>query len=274
VGPAELDPGGENVTVRKWFIAAALAFGVALPATAAEKKTEYTFGTLRTAPAADARAQAEKWLQTTGNMDPTAFDKLWASEDLSVFDRVVETLKLGSPEAAKLLAEAKNADKSAPKEVPALFKDEKQNTFFRANLALSYAKALCSARVYEEALGTLKTVAPEQVVDPSAYLFHKAVAEHGLTKKKEAISSIIRLLDDVMDAPDRYKMLATIMFIDMQGWKAEDKDLGNIAKLMDNSERRLGLGRGGPETQEIQKKIVFRLDELIKEKENQAKGGS
>src|SRR5262249_39023726 len=152
VGPAELDPGGENVTVRKWFIAAALGLGVALPATAAEKKTEYTFGTLRTAAAPDARAQAEKWLQSTGNMDPTAFDRLWASEDLSVFDRVVETFKLGSPDAAKLLAEARNADKNAPKEVPALFKDEKQNAFFRANLALSYAKALCSARVYEEAL--------------------------------------------------------------------------------------------------------------------------
>jgi hypothetical protein len=69
-------------------------------------------------------------------------------------------------------------------------------------------------------------------------------------------------------------MLATIMFIDMQGWKAEERDLGNISKLMDNVERRLGLSRGGPETQEIQKKIVFRLDELIKEKENQAKSGS
>ena len=42
---------------------------------------------------------------------------------------------------------------------------------------------------------------------------------------------------------------------------------------MDNSERRLDLNRPGKVTQDIQKKIVFRLDELIKEKENQAKGG-
>ena len=40
---------------------------------------------------------------------------------------------------------------------------------------------------------------------------------------------------------------------------------------MDNSGRRLELARGGPKTQDIQKKIVFRLDEKIKELEAQAK---
>jgi hypothetical protein len=43
---------------------------------------------------------------------------------------------------------------------------------------------------------------------------------------------------------------------------------------MDNSERRLSQARGGKITQDIQKKIVFRLDELIKELEQQAKGGA
>jgi hypothetical protein len=41
---------------------------------------------------------------------------------------------------------------------------------------------------------------------------------------------------------------------------------------MDNIERRLDLSRGGPTTQEIQKKVVRRLDEMIKELENQASG--
>jgi hypothetical protein len=43
---------------------------------------------------------------------------------------------------------------------------------------------------------------------------------------------------------------------------------------MDNSGRRLDLARGGKETQDIQKKIIFSLDEKIKEMENQAKGNS
>ncbi len=75
------------------------------------------------------------------------------------------------------------------------------------------------------------------------------------------------------DAPDRYKMVATLMFFDMQGWRKDEKDLSNIAKLMDNSGRRLEIARAGKQTQEIQKKIVFRLDEVIKELENQAKSG-
>ena len=62
------------------------------------------------------------------------------------------------------------------------------------------------------------------------------------------------------------------MLVDMLSWKKDEKDLSNIVKLMDNSERRLDLSRPGKITQDIQKKIVFRLDELIKEKENQCQG--
>ena len=60
------------------------------------------------------------------------------------------------------------------------------------------------------------------------------------------------------------------MALDMVAWK--DKDLGSIARKMDNIERRLDLSRGGPKTQKLQKEVVARLDELIKEMENQSKG--
>ena len=66
-------------------------------------------------------------------------------------------------------------------------------------------------------------------------------------------------------------MVATLMFFEMQNWSPDPKDLTNIERLMDNSGRRLELARGGEKTQDIQKKIVFRLDELIKELENQNK---
>ena len=92
-------------------------------------------------------------------------------------------------------------------------------------------------------------------------------------RKEAATSSIVKLLDDVADAPDRYKMVATLMFFEMQNWSPDPKDLPNIERLMDNSGRRLELARGGEKTQDIQKKIVFRLDELIKELENKNKPG-
>src|SRR5436189_79973 len=93
-------------------------------------------------------------------------------------------LVLGSPAAAQ-----------APKKAP------REPVFFRANLALAYAKALSNRRVYEEALDALKTVKAEQLVDPAAYFFHKAVAEHALILKDDASRSIARLLDEVPEAP-------------------------------------------------------------------------
>jgi hypothetical protein len=137
---------------------------------------------------------------------------------------------------------------------------------------LVFAQRISHRRVYEEALEALKLVQPEDVVDPSAYLFHKAVAEHALILKEEASRTILRLIDDVADAPDRYKTVASLMLLDLQSWRNDEKDLLQISKLMDNSGRRLDLARGGPKTQEIQKKIIFRLDEIIKELENQCNG--
>jgi hypothetical protein len=269
------------VSLRTWLPGPLVAAGVAVilcgPTRAAESKPAvYTFGTLK-APTADAaRAQAQAWLDQAGKADEasrTAFQAIWGQEERSVLDRVADTLALGSPDAAKLLTDARDAAAPAPKEIPALLRDAKQAPFLRNNLALAYAKALAGKRVHEEALEALRAAVPEQVVDPAAYYFHKAVAEHALVQKKDAVYSIARLLDDVSEAPERYKMVATLMFVDMQGWKDEEKDLANIARLMDNIERRLDLSRGGPKTQEIQKKVVFRLDELIKEIENQCKNG-
>src|SRR5207244_3226322 len=106
----------------------------------------------------------------------------------------------------------------------------------------------------EEALESLKVVKVEAVVDPGVYLFYRAVAEHALMMRKEADDSIIRLLDDAADAPDRYKMVAALMHFDMLTWK--EKDLGWIARKMDNIERRLDLSRGGKTTQDMQKQVV------------------
>src|SRR5207302_9654593 len=102
------------------------------------------------------------------------------------------------------------------------------------------------------------------------YLFHRAVAEHALLLKDQANRTIVRLLDDVAEVPDRYKMVAVLIALDMQSWR--EKDLGEIARKMDNIERRLELARGGPQTQKIQKEVVARLDELIKQLENQKSG--
>ncbi len=265
------------MSLRNSTLAAALLVGTAMPALADTKATPiYTFSTLK-APAAEAvRARAEAWLAEVGKIDPAmrqAFDTIWSSPERPLLDRCVDSLVLALPDAAKAIADARDPSTPAPKELPTFILDPKLNIFVKSNLALAYARSLSAKRVYEEALESLRVAVPEEVCDPAAYYFHKAVAEHAMVQKVAAITSISRLIDDVADAPERYRMVAVLMFMDMQQWKDEEKDLENIARLMDNIERRLDQARGGPKTQELQKKVIFRLDEVIKEIENQIKNG-
>jgi len=237
----------------------------------AEKQNLATFGALEPPDAKAVRADAEAWAAKAdlSAVKMKKFQTIWASKDLVLSDRVVNSLLLNDA-ASQLMADARDPLTPAPTVVPAVIADAKQPLFFRANLAVAYAKALSNRRIYEEALSTLKTVKPEEVVDPAVYLFHRAVAEHAMLLKEEAVRSITRLLDDVADVPERYKAVGALMLLDMLTWR--EKDLNWIARKMDNSGRRLQLARGGPVTQKIQKDIVSRLDELIKEMENKAKG--
>jgi hypothetical protein len=236
-------------------------------------KEESSFGALRSVDPGEAQKQAEAWLKSAGKTDADSLEKFkeaWAG-DRPLLDKVSATLVLGSPEAAKLLAEARDPDAPAPTEVPALLRDARKPAFFRANLTLAYARALTTRKVYEEALEAFAAVKPEEVADPGSYLFHKAVCEHALMLKDRADGSIDRLLVDVVDAPERYRMVAALMHFDMLTW--QDKDLGWVARKMDNIQRRLDLQRGGKKTQRIQKEVLVRLDEMIKEMENKQKGG-
>jgi hypothetical protein len=242
----------------------------AKPAEGKKKDKEAaSFGTLERMPADAAKGKAAEWLKEVNKTDAATlaqFETVWKS-DKSLLEKVTDTFALGNPDAARLLTEAADPTAPPPTAVPALLKDVKQPVFFRANLTLGYAKALSGKRVFEEALDALKTVRVEQVVDPGAFLFYKAVAEHALIRREDASRTILRLLDDVTDAPERYKMVAALMHFDMLTWR--DKDLGWVARMMNNIERRLDLYRGGPITQDMQKKVVLELDRMIKEMEDQ-----
>jgi hypothetical protein len=266
--------------IRKLLAAAALSTGLvvanATPVSAADPAKPaptFSFSTLKSATPEAAKAKSEAWLKSVGKFDQTAFDKVWADENRTILDRTADSLALGNTEAAAILANVRKVEAPAPATTPGFLTDAKSDNFFRTNVALAFAKAAASKKVYEEALEALNAATPESAVDPSALYFFKAVAEHATMRKEAASSSIIRLLDDVTDAPDRYKMVATLMFFEMQRWSPDPKDLSNIERLMDNSGRRLELARAGEKTQDIQKKIVFRLDELIKELENKNKPG-
>jgi len=260
---------------RYWLAALALSLLIGGQAVFAKEKI-VSFGALEAASPEAARAMAMAWLKEAGKTDQATmrkFEAIWKQEDRTVLDGVADSLALGNAEAARLLAEARDPNSPPAIKVPDILRDAKQPLFFRANLGLAYARALSNRRVHEEALETLRIFQPEQV-SPSAYLFHRAVCEHALLLRPEATRTISRLLEDSLTSPERYKTVSALMLLDMQTWK--EKDLGAIARKMENIERRLDLARGGPVTQKLQKEVVMRLDELIKELENKAKkqGGS
>jgi len=257
------------------------AFGVTAHAAdrSTSKKDTYTFGTLQAPAEIKVRLDAANWLKETGKYDSNrqAFDSLWAdSNKISLLDKVSGTFALGDAAAAKLLADAKNPLSPAPTSLPDVLQNNKKSLFFRANLALAYSKALVNRKVFEESLETMKLFKAEQVIDPASFLFFKAVAEHGLLLKKEANETIARLLDDVPTAPERYKMVASLMLYDMLAWQDRNvlDKLATIGRKMDNIQRRLALERGGKKTQKQQKDVVVRLDELIKEIENMSNSDS
>ena len=238
----------------------------------AADKAPRRFGALEAQTSEAVQTRARAWLKDAVKGDAAKlqrFDAIWKQEDRTVLDRLAQTFALGNADAARLLAEARNPLSPPPIQVPALLRDKKQPEFFRANLALAYARALSSRRIHEEALETLRLFNPEQVIDPASYLFHRAVCEHSMLLKKDAASSVVRLLNQAIDSPERYKTVGALMLLDMQAWK--DKDLGDVARKMGNIERRLELARGGPHTQKLQKEVILRLDELIKRLENKAK---
>ncbi len=253
--------------------------GGSLIAADVENKATPAFGVLSSAAPDAVKAQALDWLKSVGKTDDAsvkAFSAVW-SADRPTLDKLGETFALGDADAAKLLADARNLDAAAPQEAPALLSDGKQSPFFRANFALVYAKALAERHIYEQALDTLKNVKAEQTVDPATYFFTEAVSEHALIMKDQALESIDHLLADVSDAPRRYRTVGALMVFDMMNWKDGGQDVASrldpLTRKMKAVKDRLDLERGGEKTQKMEKEIVFRLDEVIKELENQQKNG-
>lgn len=258
----------------RYLLTIAVAAALGLGSVSANELTRPTrFGALEGATADAAKTQAAAWLKSTGKAGDlqAQFDAIWTGNGTPL-DKVLRTFELGNADAAKLMANARDLGTPAPTAVPAILKDANQTAFFKNNLALGYARALSQRSVHEESLEVLKLTTAETVIDPAAYLFHKAIGEHAILDKGAAIVTINRLLDDVANSPERYRTVAALMALDIHTW--QEKDLGSIARKMKSVERRLDLARGGPNTQRIQKDIVARLDEMIKELENKSKQDS
>jgi hypothetical protein len=229
--------------------------------------------------ASEAQTQALQWVAERGVHDKDLLEQIarqWVFEDstvpaIEVFQRVVATLKLADPEVAKLMDACQDASPVAawPREL--LPQSDAMSNFAKQHLRLFVGRFLAQRQLYEEALEVLAAVDPKQVVDPACLLFQRAICEHQLLRKADALKSINMLLNNTQAVPERYKAVATLMHADLEQLK--DASLGEVAKKMSDVERRLNLGRPGERTQKVEEEIVEALDEIIKKLEEQQSGG-
>jgi hypothetical protein len=227
----------------------------------------------------DARSQVLAWAASRPSVteqqqrDLTA---IWGTELPSddadrILELVVRSFATIDADAGKLVA-ACNA--SAAILLPPdgnFLKQPSRDAFETANLRLFYGRYLVERRMFDEALEQLIAIDPRQVVDPASLFFFKAVAFQGVLEIKPALLALEQLLKNVERVPVRYSATATLMQADLQG--LEEKSLGEIARLMSDSERRLDLGRAGEKVQGVQDRIISELDEIIKKIEQQQGGG-
>ena len=95
-------------------LATILLLNGALFADKTVQKEESSFGSIKSPDATEVRNQADAWLRSVGKADAATLTKVntvWAS-DRPLLDKVSATLALGDADAARLLAEARDAERA------------------------------------------------------------------------------------------------------------------------------------------------------------------
>jgi hypothetical protein len=230
--------------------------------------------TLRAPALETLRGQASAWLKDRHADAPTQSDALalWkgaapGASQTELLDRLAATFALADPRAQALVELCSHARSATvlPKQDWLLSSDTP--SFEANNLRLLYGRWLAHERLYDELLEQLSGLEPNQVVDPAALLFYQGVAHHQLLNKEEGLKAVDRLLSDVAEVPGRYKAVASLMRVDLEG--LDDTTLDHIARRMDDIQRRLDLGRAGTKVCQIEDGVIKSLDKLIEDMEKQ-----
>ena len=228
----------------------------------------------------EAHSRTLQWVAGREIADMQVRDQIvavWSNNDPDrsarlLFEKVIHTFCLGDVETKKFVDACRLVD--APLVPPSLkpLSAKMMNEHYSANINLFYARYLAQRKMYDEALDIFNRLDAKQVVDPATCLYFRAVCQHQLLFRKEGLATLKQLLENTEDVPMRYSSVAALMQYDLEGLRS--KSLGEIARKMQDSERRLDLGRGGQRVQKVQVEIIANLDEIIKKIEQQQGGGS
>jgi hypothetical protein len=224
------------------------------------------------------KKQLDEWLadKPLDELTQLKVDTLWPAEggvtkSSELLNQVAATIAIVDPEVKKIvdLCRSPRAKFTLPK-YPLLTAEETPD-FVKHNLRLFYGRWLAQQRMHDEALAQLEGITIEQVVDPASLLFYQSVGYHRLLDKEKCLPAVSKLLENKDNIPRRYSALAELMQTDLKPLKEDSLD--EIARLMDDVQRRLELGRAGQRVRTQEKQVVDKLDKIIEELEKQAKQG-
>ncbi len=145
--------------------------------------------------------------------------------------------------------------------------DSKTPGWLQENIKLAVARAYAQASYYDEALQLLEPLSDSTVIDPSTAKFYRAICYHHLLNKEKCVEQLESLLQRENELVSRYAMIAKLMQNDLQTFKADSLD--EVARLMNDVERRLEHGRVGSKVRTQEKEIVDKLEKLIDEIEQE-----
>ncbi len=211
---------------------------------------------LRNAPASTREAVQAYW---SGSADQT--------KGPALLDRLLAACAIIEPRIAELNLQLSDPTGPAvyPRDLSWLTTDVPG--WMQDTIRLACGRALAQRRLYDEALETLTGLELVQVCDPASLLFYRATCEHHLLKKKECLANVKLLLERESELPVRFTQLAQLMAADIEPLKSDSLD--EIARLMNDVQRRLDLGRAGKKVRDEEEEIVKKLDKLIEDIENQ-----
>jgi len=231
-------------------------------------------------PVEEVKAQALEWVnQQEIKNDNTQKEiaALWDNVPANlpariVFNKLIDTFGLANADTQKLVNACRSFEAPlVPPDATAILENDKASPFYLANMRLFFGRYLARQKMYDEAWNIFEPLQAANVVDPAACLFWKAVCQHQLLMKDEALATLRELLENTQDVPVRYSSTATLMKHELEHLK--EKTLDEIARKMKDSQRRLELARGGQRVQKVQREIIADLDEIIKKQEQQQGGG-
>ena len=192
-----------------------------------------------------------------------AADAMLTSRDR--LDLLAETLRAGDERLDGLLGslDPLAAGGAAPDVDAAV---DSSDPFARDHARLLVGRDLVRRGLYDEALARLDGLTTDDVIDPAALLFLRAVCQHQLLMRDEATATLAAL-DRTDGVPEADAALAALMRAELA--ESEPDDLREVAGLMRDVERRLDLGRAGEPVRTREQTILDKLDKLIEQAQQQ-----